>query len=120
VPPGDQLFPGRDHSALYFRISGRYSLIRQKMPGQMLPAQGHNGSPRLKSTRYRNYTMNIFFAVCWGASYLAMLVNFVLWGWRWSAEIGNDKATFFWGVMTAVFLVIGVAILRSIKDNLQE
>jgi hypothetical protein len=62
--------------------------------------------------------MNIFFAVCWGASYLAMLTNFVLWGWRWSSDIGNDKATFFWGFMTAVFLVIGLYLVRSIRDNM--
>jgi hypothetical protein len=50
--------------------------------------------------------MNIFFAVCWGASYLAMLANFIIWGYRWSVDIGNDKATFFWGLLTAVLFEI--------------
>jgi hypothetical protein len=62
--------------------------------------------------------MNIFFAVCWGASYLAMLANFVIWGYRWSVDIGNDKATFFWGLLTAVFLGIGLYIVGKFKDNI--
>jgi hypothetical protein len=59
--------------------------------------------------------MNIFFGVCWGASYLAMLANFVLWGYRWSADIGNAKATFFWGLMVVAFLSLGIYIVRQMK-----
>jgi hypothetical protein len=64
--------------------------------------------------------MNIFFAVCWGASYLAMLANFVIWGYRWSVDIGNDKATFFWGLLVVAFLAFGLYVLRSMKDNISE
>jgi hypothetical protein len=39
-----------------------------------------------------------------------MLANFIIWGYRWSVDIGNDKATFFWGLLTAVFLGIGLYI----------
>jgi hypothetical protein len=62
--------------------------------------------------------MNIFFAVCWGASYLSMLANFIIWGWRWSEEIGSAQAMAFWLLLTAVFGGIGLYLVRSIKDNI--
>jgi hypothetical protein len=61
--------------------------------------------------------MNTFLAVCWGASYLAMLANFIVWGWRWSEELQNAQATFFWGCMALVFAVTGDGIARSFRNN---
>lgn len=61
--------------------------------------------------------MNIFFSVCWGASYLMLFCSFVIWGWRWSEEIATAQATFFWLLMTAIFAGIGIGVVLSFRNN---
>jgi hypothetical protein len=58
--------------------------------------------------------MNIFFAVCWGASYLSMLANFIIWGWRWSEDIGSAQAM---PIHVSEFHNMGLAVERGHRQR---
>jgi hypothetical protein len=43
-------------------------------------------------------------------------ISFVLWAWRWSAEIATAQATFFWLLMSVILGVIGGFITWKLSD----
>jgi len=50
----------------------------------------------------------VFFGLAWFMSYFMLFISFVVWAWRWCAEIATAQATCFWFALSCGLGALGV------------